>query len=67
MKEKLHPESIVVVTSQNGALLREYSIQVQPVDLLVSHTAHELLLVVQRIICLLVIHPDTSTAGCLNI
>ena len=40
--EKLHPESIVVVTSQNGALLRDFCSQMQAVNLLVSHIAHEL-------------------------
>ena len=42
MKEKLHPDSVVVITSRDGALLRECCSHVEPVDPLSEELAHEL-------------------------
>ena len=42
VKEKLHPDSVVVVTSRDGALLRDYCSHVEPVIPLPEELAHEL-------------------------
>ena len=42
VKEKLHPDSVVVITSRDGALLRDCCSHVEPVSPLSEELAHEL-------------------------
>lgn len=42
VKEKLHPDSVVVITSRDGALLRECCSHVEPVNPLSEELAHAL-------------------------